>query len=261
MGSSRRTSALAARRRRAADPPGGGVRQPHPLVPQRPLRRLQDRRGRPEPELLAQFDLAELATRALGIVVWSMRRVRGGRRAGHRRGALRAHGVEQVRILHPRQGPRAVPPSGRRSCRWTGCGARSWTRPALRAAPGHRAREHPRLARPGRRHRRRHPGPAGLRREVGRRGARPLRAARGDPRRRGSLGRGGPRARSPGRLAPRAGARTRFSTGPLATLRTDVPLARGSTTSSGGAPTAAISRRCAARSGRRSLLPRVARWR
>ena len=55
--------------------------------------------GVPE-ELLAQFDLAELATRALGIVVWSMREFEADDALAT--GAARfAPEVEQVRILTP----------------------------------------------------------------------------------------------------------------------------------------------------------------
>ena len=60
---------------------------------------LQDRGGRAA-ELLAQFDLAELATRALGIAVWSMREFEADDALAT--GAARfAPEVEQVRILTP----------------------------------------------------------------------------------------------------------------------------------------------------------------
>jgi 5'-3' exonuclease len=53
-----------------------------------------------DPELLAQFDLAELATRSLGIVVWSMREFEADDALAA--GAARfAAEVEQVRILTP----------------------------------------------------------------------------------------------------------------------------------------------------------------
>jgi 5'-3' exonuclease len=55
--------------------------------------------GVPE-ELLSQFDVAELATRALGIAVWSMREFEADDALAT--GAARfAHEVEQVRILTP----------------------------------------------------------------------------------------------------------------------------------------------------------------
>jgi 5'-3' exonuclease len=53
-----------------------------------------------DPELLAQFDVAELATRSLGIVVWSMREFEADDALAS--GAARfASEVEQVRILTP----------------------------------------------------------------------------------------------------------------------------------------------------------------
>jgi hypothetical protein len=53
------------------------------------------------PELRAQFDTVEAAVRALGVVVWSMREVGGGRRAGDRARACSPRQVDQVRIMTP----------------------------------------------------------------------------------------------------------------------------------------------------------------
>ena len=140
--------------------------------------------GVPE-ELLAQFDVAEQATRALGIAVWSMREFEADDALAT--GAARWHAeVEQVRILTPDKdlgqclrGSQVVQVDRMRG--------KVVDEPALRALRGHRPGEHPRLARAGGRHGRRHPRAAGLRREGRRGGARGVRAPRAGPRRSASL--------------------------------------------------------------------------
>ena len=115
------------------------------------------------PELRAQFDPVEEAVRALGVTVWSMdeHEADDALATGARRFAEE---VGQVRIMTPGQGSRAVPP------RRSGGAGRS------PAAQGHRRGDLPRGARlrprqrarlPGadRRHRRRDPGAARIRRE------------------------------------------------------------------------------------------------
>jgi len=71
---------------------------PHPELPQR-LSTATRRRGRP-PELLAQFDPAEDAVRALGMAVWSVRDFEPTTRSPPARRGFAAD-VEQVRILTP----------------------------------------------------------------------------------------------------------------------------------------------------------------
>ena len=110
------------------------------------------------PELRAQFDPVEEAVRALGVVVWSMREYEAddALATGAR---LYADAVDQVRIIDPGQGPRAVP--ARRP--------RRAGRPPPAQGDGRgdvprrarlRPRQHPRFPGAGRRHRRRHPRPA-----------------------------------------------------------------------------------------------------
>ena len=184
----------AARRRRRCDPHRGRVRQPDPLVPQRPLPRLQERRRR-----------AARAARAV-------RHGRGRRRArsasrsgrctstrpttGWRAARARfADEVEQVRIMTPdkdlgqciRRRPRGAgrppPEEGHR---------RGGVPRAARLRPA----QHARLPGADRRHRRRHPGPGRLRREERGAAHRRLRAPRAHPR----------RARRPGACEPRGAA-------------------------------------------------------
>ena len=82
--------------------------------------------GVPE-ELLAQFDLVELATAALGVKVWSMREFEADDALAS--GAARfASEVEQVRILTPDKTSGSASPAPGWS-RSIGCGTRSSTRP------------------------------------------------------------------------------------------------------------------------------------
>ena len=90
--------------------------------------------GVPE-ELLAQFDLVELATRAAGHRGLVDARLRGRRRAGDRRGAVRVTGGAGAHP-HPGQGPRASASAARRWCRSTGCGSKVIDEAALRALRG-----------------------------------------------------------------------------------------------------------------------------
>ena len=151
--------------------------------------------GVPE-ELLAQFDIAELATRALGITVWSMREFEADDALATGGGAVCLRGGAGA-DPHPGQGPRAVSP--RRAGRPGRPDARQAHRRAGAArAARHRPGEHPRLARPGRRHRRRHPRAARLRREGRRGGAGRVRPPGADSRGRARLARVGPLARHAG---------------------------------------------------------------
>ncbi len=104
------------------------------------------------PELLDQFDVAEDAARAVGMVVWRMDRYEADDALAT--GAARWRDrVEQVRDPHARQGPRPV---DRRAARRGGRPpARSRHRRGRAAAiPRHPARERPGLARARRRLRR-----------------------------------------------------------------------------------------------------------
>ena len=109
-----------------------------------------------DPKLLAQFELAEDARRALGIVVWPMvefeaddalatAAARFADRAARRAG----------RDLLARQGPRAVRARARASCASTACAASVLDEAGVHREVRRRPGSIPDLARAGRRHRRR----------------------------------------------------------------------------------------------------------
>ena len=156
-----------------------------------------------DPDLLAQFQPAEEAVQALGVVVWPMVEFEADDALATAAARFRADpAVEQVVICSPDKdfsqcvtGSRVVCRDRRRRDRpRRGRGGR-----AVRRA----ARFDPRLARSRRRHGGRHPGRPGLGREVGGRGARLLSPPRVDSRRGGALEGRRARARSPRRRARR----------------------------------------------------------
>ena len=101
------------------DPARGGhprrrrLRQPHPLLPQRPLRRLQDRGGRAPRSSSPSSTTPRRPSRALGLTVWSMREFEADDALATAAARFRDQ-VEQVRILTPGQGPGPVPLRRRR---------------------------------------------------------------------------------------------------------------------------------------------------
>ena len=142
---------------------GGRVRPGHRVVPQRPLRRLQDRRRHRPDAAASQFPLAEEALAAIGLEVWAMVEFEADDALAARRapGRRRPARVRRCVICTPDKdlaqcvrGERVVQLDRRRSI------ARATRRRARQVR--RRARVDPRLAGAGRRQRRRHPGPAGL---------------------------------------------------------------------------------------------------
>ena len=191
-----------------ARPAGGGRdarrrghRHGDRVVPQRPLAGVQDRRRRrPRPARPVPPRGARPGGARRDRVAHA--RGRGRRRPRHRRRARRGGPPGDAGSgLHARQGPGPV--RGRR-----GRPARPPRRD--RARRGRRARAvrrragvDPRLPRPGGRLRRRLPGPPRMGREERGRPSGPLRPPRGDPRRRGGVGRDGARSGPPGGDAAR----------------------------------------------------------
>ena len=116
------------------------------------------------PELRAQFDLVEEAVRALGVVVWSMREheaddgLASGARRVHGRGRPGADHDAGTRISRSACGESA-------SCRSIDGSARTTDEATFRATRGYGPASVPGLSGVDRRHRRRHPGAAGVRRE------------------------------------------------------------------------------------------------
>ena len=162
------------------DPRRRRDRPRHRVVPQRPLGRLQDRRGHRPGAVRASSRCSRTRSRrsASRCGRWSSSRpTTRSRRAA--RVAAADERVEQVIICTPDKdlaqcvGGKVVQLDRRKD---DAARRRRRAREVRRAA-----RVDPRLARARGRQRRRLPRPARVGREVGRRGARPLRAHRGDP--------------------------------------------------------------------------------
>ena len=142
------------------------------------------------PELLAQFPLLEEALDALGVAVWPMVDLEADDALASAAAVAAADDrVERAIDLHPRQGPRPVRRRPRRRAARPAQATRSSTRPGCASKFGVAPASIPRLPRARGRQRRRLPRPAGLGREVGSGGARPLRHHRRHPRRRAVTGR------------------------------------------------------------------------
>ena len=141
-----------------------------------------------DPDLHTQFPWLEDALRALGVTVWPMVEVEADDALGAAaRGRCSRPGGRTGHHLHPRQGPGAVR-------RWQGRAVRptSGAVPRQRRGAGEvrrRAGVDPRLARAGRRQRRRVSRVAGLGSEDRRCGAAPLRPSGADPPRSRAVGR------------------------------------------------------------------------
>ena len=145
---------------RGGDPRRGRVRQPHPLVPQRSLRRLQDRRRRAARAARPVRPASRRPCARSGVTVWSMKDFEADDALATAAARWAGRG-EQVRMLTPDKdlgqcvrgdaGGAGGPQAAARCSTRTRVRGRSWACARERAGPagarGRRRRRHPRAAR------------------------------------------------------------------------------------------------------------------